>query len=155
MNLAKLASLIIFWLLLCSPAIADNNVKIIKVLKHYLDSQGRISLAPSLFERDAYQEYLRKNPDQQAGLRFDINWKGKKIDPKRLYLRLELRGSLSHQTTPLVIEKQIEPKNLWFSKWSYIKIDKATLDKLGYILAWRVTLLEADQALASSQSFMW
>ena len=49
--------------------------RIVKVLPHYLDAKGRHTLAPSLYERDAYQAHLRKNPDLCKALRFDIHWK--------------------------------------------------------------------------------
>jgi hypothetical protein len=54
--------------LLCLPLLASPLVaapakpaKIVKVLPHYVDLEGRIALAPSLFERDAYQAVLRLN----------------------------------------------------------------------------------------------
>ena len=38
--------------------------RITKVLPHLLDDKGRHTLSPSLYERDAYQAELRKNPDR-------------------------------------------------------------------------------------------
>src|SRR6266567_3807500 len=53
--------------------------RIIKVLPHLLDRGGRHTLSPSLYERDAYQAFLRKNPGQCSGLRFDIQWKANRV----------------------------------------------------------------------------
>ncbi len=51
--------------------------KVLKVLPHFLDLQGRHALSPSLFERDAYQAHLRKNPAEVSALRFDVEWSGR------------------------------------------------------------------------------
>src|SRR5690348_1436186 len=56
------------------------GARIIKVLPHLLDRDSRHTLSPSLYERDAYQSFLRKNADQCAGLRFDVQWKAKATD---------------------------------------------------------------------------
>src|SRR5687767_7610829 len=65
------------WLLLVltllvapDPTAAAASLK--KVLPHYVDNQGRHMLAPSLYERDAYQAHLRRNPELRAGLQFDV-----------------------------------------------------------------------------------
>src|SRR5205814_9854679 len=89
--------------------------RIIKVLPHLLDLAGRHSLSPSLYERDAYQAFLRKNPEKCSGLRFDVQWKAKAADSKRLKLRLEVRGSKAAE--PLVLE-ETAPRNHWYHRWS-------------------------------------
>ena len=63
--------------------------RIIKVLPHLLDRDGRHTLSPSLYERDAYQAFLRKNPEQCSGLRFDVHWKAKRVAGTRLLLRVD------------------------------------------------------------------
>ena len=70
---------------------AQANPKISKVLPHWLDKQGRHTLSPSLFERDAYQAQLRANPDQRSGIRFDVKWaKGSQRASANLMLQVEL-----------------------------------------------------------------
>src|SRR5688500_13165598 len=54
--------------------------RIHKVLHHLVDSRGRIALAPSLFERDAYQVHLRERPELIAGSRFDVHYKARRSD---------------------------------------------------------------------------
>ena len=48
------------------------DAKVRKVLPSLVDLEGRASLHPSLYERDAYQAYLRKNPELVGGMRFDV-----------------------------------------------------------------------------------
>ncbi len=83
---------LLIWICSCVASSADT-AKIFKVLPHYLDQQGKHSLSPSLYDRDAYQAFLRDNPDKRSALRFDINWKAKRSKSEQLVLRIELRGS--------------------------------------------------------------
>src|SRR5437868_15260401 len=71
--------------------------KVMKVLPHFLDLEGRNALNPSLYERDAYQAQLRRNPKERSGLRFDIQWKSREVTP--LKLRVEMRGGTAKQKT--------------------------------------------------------
>ena len=78
--------------LLLSAALAHaGGGKVLKVLPHFLDRDGKHALSPSLYERDAYQAHLRKNPAEISALRFDVNWSadGKPAD---LRIRVEARG---------------------------------------------------------------
>ena len=124
--------------------------KIIKVLPHYLDLKGRQSLAPSLFERDAYQAQLRKHPEQRSTMRFDVQWKAKGVDWSRLKMKVELRGSIKSG----VVEQAIT-RHGWWSYWIALTLDKQTYVDLGDIVAWRVTLWEGDTQLAEQKSFLW
>src|SRR5256885_6498812 len=89
------------------------TARIIKVLPHLLDRKGRHTLSPSLYERDAYQGFLRKNPDQCSGLRFDVQWKAKRVDWSQLKLRVEIRGSKDAQ--PFALEHLAE-HNHWHNR---------------------------------------
>ena len=147
-------------LLMCAGLlVADSNLaaatnRIVKVLPHFLDLQGRQSLSPSLFERDAYQAFLRANSSQRSALQFDIQWRAKVKDTARLKLRLEARGSKSHVLDPLVVEQRTLAKG-WFSNWTAIKMDNQTYEQLGDIVSWRISLWEGEQRLAEAKSFLW
>ena len=130
------------------------SVRIIKVLPFYLDQDGRQSLTPSLYERDAYQATLRRNPKLRSGMRFDVQWKARGMDPKRLKLRLELRGSQTGIYTPMVIERPVKPRGI-LGHWLAFPLDPETCRKLGEVIAWRVTLWEEDRQLAERKSFLW
>ena len=130
------------------------SVRIVKVLPFYLDLDGRQSLTPSLYERDAYQATLRRNPKLRSGMRFDVQWKAHGIDPKRLKLRLELRGSLTGIYTPMVIERPVKPRGI-LGHWLAFPLDPETCRTLGEVIAWRVTLWEEDRQLAERKSFLW
>ena len=151
--------ILIQWILacvvLCSCHTAEAaGIKILKVLPHFIDKEGRHSLYPSLYERDAYQVHLRKNPELRSGLRFDVQWKAKAVDPSRLKLRLEVRGSKTATLKPLVIDQPVKRRG-WFSQWSAIILDAATYEQLSEIVAWRVSLWEGDRELADQKSFLW
>src|SRR5438876_12384074 len=64
-------------LLLAALPATSATGRVIKVLPEFLDLQGRSSLAPSLYERDAYQAVLREHPERRAGIRFYVQWKTK------------------------------------------------------------------------------
>ena len=107
------------------------NGRIIKVLPHLLDRDGRHTLSPSLYERDAYQAFLRKNPGRCSGLRFDIQWKAKQATGTRLLLRVEIRGS--KEARPVLLEQPAWP-NHWYRRWSSLRVDGDSYQKVGEML---------------------
>ena len=126
--------------------------RIIKVLPHLLDREGRHTLSPSLYGRDAYQAFLRKNPGKCSGMRFDIQWKAKTADPSRLKLRVEIRGSSA--ANPMVVEQSVQ-LNHWYNRWGALALDDDSYQKAGEVIAWRATLWEGDALLAEQKSFLW
>ena len=141
-------------LLVFAPALRaeDPTAKIIKVLPHLLDRDGRYSLSPSLYERDAYQAVLRKNPEKCSGLRFDIQWKAKSVAGTVLKLRVEVRGSKSAK--PLVLEQPVR-RNHWYNRWNSLRMDEDSHQQVGEVIAWRATLWKGDRLLAEQKSFLW
>src|SRR5882724_5976997 len=110
--------------------------RIIKVLPHLVDREGRQSLSPSLYERDAYQVFLRHNPAKCSGLRFDVQWKARAADSKRLKLRIEVRGNKAAE--PSILEEAV-PRNHWYHRWSSLTLDGESYRQLGEVVAWRAT----------------
>jgi len=137
--------------LLALPLMAAEG-KIHKVLPHFIDKDGLHSLSPSLYERDAYQAQLRNNPEQRAGLRFDVHWKAPKSSA--LKLRVDIRGSKTNEATNFTAEMLVKPPGL-FSKWSSVHIRGDDYARVGEVRAWRVTLLDADKPVAEQRSFLW
>jgi hypothetical protein len=135
-----------------SSSAASN--KVLKVLPFFVDAEGRHSLSPSLYERDAYQAMLAKHQSLQAGLRYAVQWKHTGPAAPNRKLRLELRGSNSHTLEPLMQEQAVQ-RSGWFGHWTKFEIDAATCQQLGRVIAWRVTLREGDQELAEQKSFLW
>ena len=132
---------------------AAESARIIKVLPHFLDKKGRHSLAPSLYERDAYQEHLRENPERRSTIRYDVQWKGPKKTP--LTMRVELRGSdTDKQPKSLQVEKEVTCRS-WGSCWSGVALEPRDFADFSEILAWRVTLWQGETLLAEQQSFLW
>ena len=142
-------------LLIGAPLKADSpeSARVIKVLHHLIDAKGRNALAPSLFERDAYQVHLRENPELIAGSRFDIQFKARRSEgPVRL--RLEVRGSKTGLGNARAFEAEALPDR-WGSSWARITLDKATGDAIGTIVAWRAILVRDGVEIAEQQSFLW
>ncbi len=135
----------------CSEA---ATAKVIKVLPHYLDLEGRHSISPSLYDRDAYQAYLRTHPAERSALRFDIQWKAKTVDASKLTLRMELRTSKGAIAKPLVLERAVKSSR-WFSRWSALTVVGQDYEQMGDVVAWRATLWNGEQQLAEQKSFLW
>ncbi|HSU53750.1 MAG TPA: hypothetical protein VLT36_06800 [Candidatus Dormibacteraeota bacterium] len=129
--------------------------RVIKVLPFFMDSQGRVALSPSLYERDAYQVILRDNPDKRSGMRFDIQWKAKGPIFEPLKLRAELKGvAQGNLPKQFVLETKAEPKG-WFGNWTSLVLSGKDYLQLGEITSWRVTLWEGDELLGEEKSFLW
>ncbi len=144
-------------LLLCflTGQLDATTGRVIKVLPHFLDKEGRHTLHPSLFERDAYQAVLRANPDKRSGMRFDVQWKTKGAPAGPLTLKLELRGvARGNFPQELTLQQTVQPPK-WFAHWTGFKLDEATYNQIGKVTAWRATLWEGDKMIGRQQSFLW
>lgn len=146
-------------LLLLGPlpaAFADGTVtgSVVKVLPLFLDLQGRDAVSPSLFDRDAYQFYLRQHTNEVSAVRFDVLWKASNAEGSKLKLRAELRGvgadGLPKQTA---LETKVTPG--FFRSWTPLTLDGDDYKTFGEIVAWRVTLWNGDTLLGEQKSFLW
>ena len=144
-----IAALLLFLTFPAHPA----ETRVIKVLTHLVDAQDRNALAPSLYERDAYQLHLRTNPELIAGMRFEVQFKAPS-GSEPVLLRIEARGSKSGLGNAQVFEREVQPAR-WFSTWGRIALDKAATDALGSVVAWRATIWRGGELLAEQQSFLW
>lgn len=131
---------------------AAAPARIKKVLPHYIDHQGRHSLSPSLYERDAYQERLRKNPLEQGGIRFDVHWKA--APSSILTLRAELRGTHNDLPSSTAITKAVVAPRAGY-RWTALQLDGAEYQKFGRLIAWRVTVWDGDRLVTEQRSFLW
>lgn len=146
--------LLVGWLAVALSARAAAG-RVIKVLPQFLDLKGRSSLSPSLYERDAYQAFLRQHTNQISAMEFNIQWKAKGKPTAPLKLRVEVRGAArGNLPKPVVLEKPVEPGG-WFSHWTGIPLSRNDYKNLGELTAWRVTLWEDTQLLGEQQSFLW
>jgi hypothetical protein len=150
----------IFYLILCGlfAAVLSANAatgSVVKVLPQLLDLQGRQTLSPSLYERDAYQAYLRIHTNQVSGMHFAIQWQASGKSAASLKLRIEARGTAKGDLpSSTVLEREVKPGG-WFSHWIYIPITGEDYKKFGKLTAWRVTLWEGDHLLSEQTSFLW
>ena len=128
--------------------------EVVKVLPFLLDAHGQIAKSPSLFDRDAYQAYLREHTNEISGVRYDILWKADKSTGEKLKLRVELRG-VGDAGTPKskVLEADVVPGT--FSSWAEIKFDGDDYKNFGAIVAWRATLWNGTEQVSEQKSFLW
>ena len=126
--------------------------RIKKVLPQFIDSQGRNSLSPSLYARDAYQLLLRKNPAQRAGLSFAVQWTATK--GKVLILQIEMRGANGEATQTKILQMPVK-KTGFFSSWSSLVLRDDAYKDFGDLIAWRATLWDGDKQVSEQKSFLW
>jgi hypothetical protein len=151
MTFVRSCLLALLSLSLSSQAYAAAD-KIVKVLPQYLDLQGRNSLSPSLYDRDAYQAHLRRRPEDRSGMQFQIQWKAKTIQP--LKMRLEARGTKGGASTTATVETQVRHL-AGFAKWTALVVKGDDYAKFGELNSWRVTLWDGEKLLAEQKSFLW
>ncbi|MEY2429970.1 MAG: hypothetical protein QOJ40_2855, partial [Verrucomicrobiota bacterium] len=150
----------LLWLsLLCclalGPPAQAATGRVLKVLPHFLDLEGRNTRTPSLYDRDAYQFFLREHPEKRSAIRFDVQWKAKGPFGDKLKLRLEVRGiAQGNLPKQLVVECPVEPPG-WFSRWNGLALSGDEYKQFGEVTAWRVTLWENDRLLGEQKSFLW
>lgn len=146
--------LVILGLIAAAPLASAQSGKVLKVLPEYMDLKGQTSLSPSLYERDAYQALLRRDPKRCSGLAFYVNWKARHVDPAKLKLRVEMRGVLGDVIERKTLEETL-PKPGFFSKWAVFKVTGSDFKEIGSLVAWRATLWQGDQQLSEQKSFLW
>jgi hypothetical protein len=141
---------------LLSPAFAADSAtgRVVKVLPFLLDLKGHAAVSPSLYDRDAYQAYLRQHTNEVSAVRFDVLWKASNAGDAKLKLRVELRGvdanNLPRQAT---LEQAVMPG--FFRRWTSLTLGGAEYKNFGAVTAWRVTLWSGDQMLGEQKSFLW
>ena len=148
--------ILIFALCFCVCAAASAATgRVIKVLPQFLDLKGRHALTPSLYDRDAYQVYLRIHTNDVSGMRFAIQWKASGAGVAPLKLRVEIRGITRGDLPPTtVLEQEVTPGG-WFSHWADLRLMGGEYKKIGEVTAWRATLWEGDKLLSEQKSFLW
>lgn len=137
-----------------APARAATG-RVVKVLPMFLDAKGRTGLSPSLYERDAYQNFLRLNPEKQSGMVFKVQCKLRGTAKAPLKLKLELRGILEGRAPKQTSLESPPAKDGWFGSWTEIKFTGKPFTEFGELTAWRATLWEGETMLAEQQSFLW
>ncbi len=147
--------LISLWLVGSSISAAEPVVEIKKTLRHLLDSDGRHTKSPSLLDRDAYQAHLKENPAEVNGLRFDLQIRYASRTPAPVTIRVEIRHGKGTDILNATFETPFEPKKRRRSQWGKLLIEKKDFRDLGEIIAWRVSLMDGDETLATDESFLW
>ncbi len=148
--------LTILLLLAVLPAFADGIEKgrIVKMLPLFLDLKGHDAISPSLYDRDAYQAYLRQHTNEISAIRFDFLWQVENPSAAKYKLRIELRGiGTSGKPTQTMLEQEAPPPLL--SRWDSLTLGGADYKNFGELIAWRATLWRGEQLLSEQKSFLW
>ena len=148
------ASLIVLFSLGLAVSASAATGKVIKVLPHFLDAKGRHTTSPSLYDRDAYQAFLRQNPDARAGLRYDVQWKARAAAGP-VKLRLELRGIAQGNLPRSKTIEATVAAGRGASRWNGVALTGEDYKTFGEVTAWRVTLWDGETQLGEQKSFLW
>ena len=144
-----------FCFMVCAAASAATG-KVIKVLPQFLDLKGRHAISPSLYDRDAYQAYLRQTSTTNvSGMRFAVQWKASGASADSLKLRVEIRGITHGERPPIVVLEQPAKPGFWFNHWASLPLTGDDYKKIGEVIAWRATLWDGDKVIGEQKSFLW
>jgi hypothetical protein len=128
--------------------------RIVKVLPFVLDLQGRTATSPSLFDRDAYQAYLRQHTNDISAVRFDVLWTATQLPEEQIKIAVELRGVGTNGAPKLqTLETNAVPGK--YRQWTELPLAGADYKNFGAIVAWRVTLSHGSEVLGEQKSFLW
>lgn len=128
--------------------------RVVKVLPLFLDLSGRESTTPSLYDRDAYQVFLRAHAEERSAMSFDVLWKASKTADEKVKIRVELRG-IGAKSMPrqAVLEQEVKPR--FFRSWTSVVFRGDEYKNFGEVVAWRTTLWSGDQLIGEQKSFLW
>jgi hypothetical protein len=141
--------------LLLAPSTQAASGSIIKVLPQFMDKDGKTSVSPSLYDRDAYQAELRRHPIKRSGMRFQVQWKARVPKSDQLKLRVDLRGVAEGNLPKEVTLEKTIPDRYLLSHWSHLDLSGDSFRSFGEVTAWRVTLWDGDKMLDEQKSFLW
>jgi hypothetical protein len=128
--------------------------RLLKVLPFLLDQHGRNATSPSLFDRDAYQAYLREHTNQISAVRFDVLWTATKSPDEKIKIAVELRGVGTNSVPRLeTLETNVVPGT--YRRWTAIPLAGEDFKNFGSVVAWRVRLWNGGQMLGEQKSFLW
>jgi hypothetical protein len=153
MRRAFVSLIVLFSLLLAVSASAASG-KVVKVLPHFLDAKGQHTTSPSLYDRDAYQAMLRKNPEKRSGIRYDVQWKARAVTGP-VKLRVELRGIAQGNLPRSKTIEAIVDAGRGASRWNGLTLAGEDYKAFGEVTAWRVTLWDGETLLGEQTSFLW
>ena len=143
----------LFLMLVATIVASAAEQRVIKVLPHLMDTEGRHARSPSLFERDAYQAWLRKNPEEQSGIRYDFQWQS--YISGKYTIKLELLGRVvdgKANTKTVTLEFDVKDRR---RRWQSIEFVGEEYQTFGQIVAWRISIWQGEGMLAKKQSFLW
>jgi hypothetical protein len=148
--------LMLLLLVALAPVAAQaTGPRVYKVLPQYLDAQGRASLTPSLYDRDAYQAFLQHNPGKRTALRFVVHWNAPVARTNEWKLRVELRGVPQGEKPKQAVLELPLPLHHGYSRWDSVVLQGDDYKAFGDVTAWRTTLWDGDQLLDEQKSFLW
>ena len=138
-----------------ADAAAPVRGQVMKVLPLLLNLKGRDALSPSLYDRDAYQMYLRMHTNEISAVRYDVLWKVSGPADAPVKIRVELRAIAADGGPVLMNLEAPAGKPGWFGRWTTLLLAGEDYQKMSHVVAWRATLWSGDQLLGEQKSFLW
>ena len=159
-------SLFILSFSVCFPLIAfsedpvvssEKGYKVIKVNHEWIDSEGHTHAEIADFPAKAKYQKTLDDTGKHSGIRFHIHWTTPSARLPHFAVKLEVQGyDAKTQRETLETLLATYPKNPRFkSGWSRLDIKRDTLERLGDLMAWKVTLFQNGQFVAERKSFTW
>lgn len=147
-------SLTVLLLFVSLALYAADTGGVVKVLPFWVDKAGRIAKSPSLFDRDAYQQFLLEHTNDIAGIRYDVHWKKGKSAGENMKLRVELRG-VTETSLPKakILEVNLAPGTS--GAWTEVPFTGDEFKQFGSIIAWHTTLWSGTNMVGEQKSFLW
>jgi hypothetical protein len=130
--------------------------RVVKVLPLLLNLKGHDALSPSLFDRDAYQFFLRQHTNQISGMRFDVLWKASGLTATNgnVKIQLELRSVAPNGDPRMKTLETTVPAHR-HEHWTSLPLSSEDYLQVGDVVAWRARLWAGDQLLSEQKSFLW
>lgn len=138
------------------PTAAVKGYSIKKVNHEYVDAKGNTHEDIADFLAKArYQKKLDYGTDA-TGIRFYIHWSAPSTVMSDLTVELKVRGldAKTERETVQTFTKTYS-KVPGFSGWATLDINESAYKRMGRLRAWKVSILQDHETMASRQSFTW
>ena len=129
--------------------------RIVKVLPLFLNLNAQDAISPSLYDRDAYQIYLRNHTNEVSAIRYDVQWSAKNAGEGELKIRLELRGVSAPNNLPEFKTLTAPATPGFLDNWPSLTLAGDEYKNFGAVTAWRATLWDGDRQIGEQKSFLW
>ncbi len=150
-----------FWVCLVLPRYAESaeavsGYEITKVNHELINEKGFTHESIADFVAKAqYQQELAASKSA-SGLRFIVHWRVPSSRISNFVVKVQARG-LDANTQREIEESvtKIYPQTPSSTGWAFLDIEGESAKRLGKLMAWKVTLFQNNNPVATRKSLMW